>query len=640
MRKYASQHSREHNQQSNKLIVDLFGWPFELGAIQFSPGAALEKEFLLRSNPGEKLHQYFYQTMDTSFTESEEKNPLLNYGWIKPQPLDPRRQHSIWNPNSETAADYDSDLQLPLLRHLMKSRSTLALMLERRSWRVDDRARFEQIAAGTVAKPPVLLTPSLVEMRRWVSGSENNVGVAFNWMIDRFERYVVGVGEAITRTSAHSMTLDEQMEVMQLLAEKRPEGLLVHPFVPYDPWQGAVDMIEGRADTGLRFVREAVEQRGAIGIKLYPPMGFRASDNRSISARAKTWTTPSGVSYDNPAFRKELENAVGRERTGDYIDRALDGLYKWCAREGVPILAHTGPSHAGNGEQRYFCRAFPGYWRSVFENPRYQGLRVDLGHFGGIWNLPLNRDTPMSTPSYLPPPGLPDAEAAKSPNGSASLCGFYTDHPVPSDPNHIAWREWDTRRWPEEVADLIRKYPDRVFADFGDAPMPVSDDSRNYDKGFFKGRFDKLVQRFYGQEGWAYSRIASGPDDPIWNNIMYGSDFPFIMIEPTAWNYRAEMEKRLGKPIKDHGFGLSPERVNGVMCGNAARFLGLTYEEGPHGATLRRLREFHLKNLYFADSQTPNGEAIVDQLFAPFVARAGASLLQKQEKPMPNRRRV
>jgi predicted TIM-barrel fold metal-dependent hydrolase len=513
-------------------------------------------------------------------------------------PLSARR--SDWTPAGETIDRY---CPIMLLRHLTKARGTLALMLERRSWRAaTDGAGRPVDATGRLltqggTKPPVLLTPALVDLRRWVSGSDGELGIWANWFEQHVLGYVVGIGESITRTTVRSMTLAEQMEVMRLLAERRPEGLLVHPFVPYDPWSGALDLQAGKADTMLSFVRTAVEVQGAVGVKLYPPMGFRASGNARLSTRQAEFDPP-----DRPAFRRELEDALGAAETGGWIDRALEGLYRWCQAEGVPILAHTGPSHAGNSEARYYCRAFPGYWEPVFR--RYPGIRVNLGHFGGLWTVPLNlRDGP---PTF---PGAPAVEG----------CGFRDPVGPTRDP-----QEKDPRRWPAEVGRLIRCYPDNVFADFADVPMPreVPEDERDYAE-----RYDTLVRNFYNDPETpppGVPGVARSPTDPIWRNVMYASDFPFTMNEPSALDYRANLERRLALPRSASGFGLSAERVEGVMYGNAARFLGLVKGApagSPAGKTLARLRDFHLRAIHADGGQGDNdrAEAIIDAIFRPFL---------------------
>jgi predicted TIM-barrel fold metal-dependent hydrolase len=118
------------------------------------------------------------------------------------------------------------------------------------------------------------------------------------------------------------------------------------PFVAFDPRRDSES--KGMA---LKAVQEAIEQGGAVGVKLYPPMGFQPSGNLA------SLPIPGG---------------------GLPIETSLWDLYRWCADNGVPILAHTGEkNYAPNGEEA----ADPENWRPVLE--KYPDLRIDLAHFGG-----------------------------------------------------------------------------------------------------------------------------------------------------------------------------------------------------------------------------------------------------------------
>ena len=46
------------------------------------------------------------------------------------------------------------------------------------------------------------------------------------------------------------------------------DGLLVHPFVPYDPWRGALHLASGRSDEALREATELL----MLPLMLAPPM--------------------------------------------------------------------------------------------------------------------------------------------------------------------------------------------------------------------------------------------------------------------------------------------------------------------------------------------------------------------------------
>ena len=148
------------------------------------------------------------------------------------------------------------------------------------------------------------------------------------------------------------------MEAAQKAAFQR-FNVFVHSLAPFDPWRQAMDVAAGRSPTALDIARDAVEERGFIGVKLYPPMGFLPTANAG-----------GGLTY--PAAAAELEDF------SEKIDAALDQLYAWAEAEGVPILSHAANSQgAGPG---YSERANPSGWEAVLA--RYPDLRLNLAHFG------------------------------------------------------------------------------------------------------------------------------------------------------------------------------------------------------------------------------------------------------------------
>lgn len=152
---------------------------------------------------------------------------------------------------------------------------------------------------------------------------------------------------------------DAQIAVMSAIARERKDTLILN-FAPFCPLRAVVE-----GPQTLRRVQGAIARQGFAGVKLYPPMGFRATCNDGIGFGHSRY--PTGV-------------------TGAQIDRALDQLYAWCAAEEVPIQAHANDSMAAaRGTGAY---ASPVYWRRVLE--RYPALRLNLshaGHFGAAHDI-------------------------------------------------------------------------------------------------------------------------------------------------------------------------------------------------------------------------------------------------------------
>src|SRR5262249_55215663 len=119
----------------------------------------------------------------------------------------------------------------------------------------------------------------------------------------------------------------------------------------------------------LAMVKDAVEHRGFIGVKLYPVMGFRPYGNAQA---------PDPLAY--PRKLREL----GRDWAAR-LDQGLADLYDWCIEKDVPVMAHC--SYSQFPSEAAGKRGSPDAWQAVLGNPRWRALRLDLGHFGGFWDL-------------------------------------------------------------------------------------------------------------------------------------------------------------------------------------------------------------------------------------------------------------
>jgi len=156
-----------------------------------------------------------------------------------------------------------------------------------------------------------------------------------------------------------SLPNDGQIERLQPLARLFPGRLL--DFVAFDPF---------RRNAALPVVRAAIESGAAIGVKFYPPSGYRAAGNGPWPPKPSWWKFAQRAQW----------NARYAGWQGTDLDRINDRLFAWAEANGVPILAHCTPEGfeavAGYGEM-----ADPRYWRPVLE--RFPKLRLVLAHAGG-----------------------------------------------------------------------------------------------------------------------------------------------------------------------------------------------------------------------------------------------------------------
>lgn len=165
--------------------------------------------------------------------------------------------------------------------------------------------------------------------------------------------------------SLRSSLVDQANAMGQVASD--PSLPPVHGYVAFDPlrralYRNRLPVIDGSWDP-LNLAKDALTRQGFVGIKLYPPMGFRASGN--------------GTSGED--FPEHVRTVFGSaQKAGAEIDRSLDELWSLCLELDAPVLAHAA---ASNGSRRgYGRRADPDYWFPVIR--RHPALRVLLGHFG------------------------------------------------------------------------------------------------------------------------------------------------------------------------------------------------------------------------------------------------------------------
>ena len=206
----------------------------------------------------------------------------------------------------------------------------------------------DRLAATHVSQgyKPLLMTPAMIDYSRWLGETPRS-------------------------------PLADQVSVFSEIA-KRP-GPAVHGYVAYDPLHqiyaemgvrpsGMSDRqwaIEQR-EKPLDIVKRALTEGGFLGVKLYPPMGFRAARNGDGSL-----TFPDRVKDELKLSSPDL---------GKRLDLALGALYDLCTALDAPIMAHGGEGNQAGPD--FGRRADPSFWVDVLK--ARPNLRVSLAHFGGF----------------------------------------------------------------------------------------------------------------------------------------------------------------------------------------------------------------------------------------------------------------
>lgn len=141
--------------------------------------------------------------------------------------------------------------------------------------------------------------------------------------------------------------------------------LLLANFIGYDPMRAALRRPD--EEDPISQLERAVHAGEVVGVKLYPPMGFRPIRNALLS-------------NDFP----RLLRAKYKKRSGTALDRELRRLFTFCDQNDVPIMTHCGDTNYT--KHRYGERASPRYWLSLLDDG-FPNLRLNLAHFGGVWSF-------------------------------------------------------------------------------------------------------------------------------------------------------------------------------------------------------------------------------------------------------------
>lgn len=193
----------------------------------------------------------------------------------------------------------------------------------------------------------VLLTPSMVDYSRWL-----------------------GIRSAAFDPVS---TLNDQVAVMEEISRRRAAdgratkraGLFT--FVPFDPWRFVEDQMADR-ETSIERIERWIAGGQVVGVKLYPPMGFRPTGN---------------ARRGEDEFPSRLRDLAGARHPGDLIDGAMEALFAFCERAQVPIMAHCGNSNEAG--HQYGLLAGPDGWEEALK--AHPELRLNLAHFGGVFDL-------------------------------------------------------------------------------------------------------------------------------------------------------------------------------------------------------------------------------------------------------------
>lgn len=294
------------------------------------------------------------------------------------------------------------DSALRFLTSMCQSRTENFLRL-RKEYDIDD------VTTGGAVR---LFTPALVDFDYWVDGPQSRKNP------DSAPSFLDGRGHAIRNfpkeihVKRPRATLSQQVEMMGKLSELFPGEC--HSYFPYCPWrQVAKTYFKKPQETPITLLERAINKHGFIGVKLYPPMGFRPINNGIIEEHPNITKHmfPDHL-YEKDRFAYVVKRNPGEKEIdwkfrvskdfGAKLDQALDELYKFCVTHNLPIMTHAAPSNFSGGydyvdgpdlKHNFFAeKAAIAYWQSLVNRPDFKTLRLNLGHSGfrnEEWNKQL-----------------------------------------------------------------------------------------------------------------------------------------------------------------------------------------------------------------------------------------------------------
>ena len=176
--------------------------------------------------------------------------------------------------------------------------------------------------------------------------------------VDLFVHHMMDLEKAYDTKTA--TPFPQQIERMTRL-DQRFDGKFIH-FVAFDPF---------RRSEALPMVRRGLEA-GAVGVKFYPPSGYRASGNACPDYPEKPWILKPGSRQRWVSRYEGLDGAA--------LDALNEGLFAHCEANDIPIFTHCTPQ-GFEADDDYGEMANPKYWKPVLE--RHKKLRLCFGHSGG-----------------------------------------------------------------------------------------------------------------------------------------------------------------------------------------------------------------------------------------------------------------
>ena len=164
--------------------------------------------------------------------------------------------------------------------------------------------------------------------------------------VDSYFKYMTDGSDQVS----HFNFKHEPLKNMHALKLKLQESKIqLYNFVAFDPIRQ--DSINPPQKSSLEIIKEAISKYEFVGVKFYPPMGYKPS-------------------YSEPMSETER-----------LIEKNNNALFEYCSTKKIPIFVHCNNGGFEAYPKNSGVNSNPKYWIQILD--KYKDLRINFGHAGG-----------------------------------------------------------------------------------------------------------------------------------------------------------------------------------------------------------------------------------------------------------------
>ena len=286
------------------------------------------------------------------------------------------------------------------------------------------------------------------------------------------------------------------------------------PMVSFNPARAWAERDRPPGQRHLDMVRNCIEKKGFVGVKMHPSTGFAPIEN---------------VLYGCPNSPLQKLKSIPEDQAKFY-DNILQDLLVYCRGADVPILIHSGegiPANRGCMQHTFVAHAerpnAPPLWeRAIQMANRHQG-----SDFAGT---PVNPERRLRF-------------------CFGHLAGGFTEVKGRAQPHP----------WLRMMEGIMRRNPD-VYIDLSDFTEPFEDRSSDRNP-----RYPHLMKY---QDAF---RSFLSDNKAVGQNMMYGSDWHMPSVAAVGKDYLAEIEAMIPEVLRPRTMGLNAIDFLGLAPGRTTR---------------------------------------------------------------------